>query len=138
MKSNSDDSWGSGSGDYRPRGQGKLFSDTEFFEFCGSPERVRQVHLIGTSITDVSGLPSELSHVVFWFVFRKRGARRFLARPNYMSSPFYSTRITAPGAYDRQFQDSPVFPCAAYEDLPRAQHGACHAQPETLIPCGAS
>eukprot|EP00903_Cladosiphon_okamuranus_P014260 g13246.t1 len=35
-------SWGSESGDYQAQGQGKLVSDAEFFQFCGSPERVRQ------------------------------------------------------------------------------------------------
>ncbi|CAM9255688.1 unnamed protein product [Ascophyllum nodosum] len=79
MKSNSDDSWGSGSGDYRPRGQGKLFSDTEFFEFCGSPERVRQVHLIGTSITDVSA--SWSSEDALLQLCEESRAARLRARP---------------------------------------------------------
>ncbi|CAB1109132.1 unnamed protein product [Ectocarpus sp. CCAP 1310/34] len=34
-------SWGSGGGDYRPHGQGKLVSDAEFFQYFGSPERAR-------------------------------------------------------------------------------------------------
>lgn len=37
----SDGSWGSGGGDYHAQGQGRLVSDAEFFEFCGSPERAR-------------------------------------------------------------------------------------------------
>lgn len=37
----SDGSWGSEGGDYRAQGQGRLVSDAEFFEFCGSPERAR-------------------------------------------------------------------------------------------------
>lgn len=37
----SDGSWGSGGGDYHAHGQGRLVSDAEFFEFCGSPERAR-------------------------------------------------------------------------------------------------
>ncbi|CBJ48836.1 eIF-2alpha kinase GCN2 similar to Eukaryotic translation initiation factor 2-alpha kinase 4 (GCN2-li [Ectocarpus siliculosus] len=36
-------SWGSGGGDYRSHGQGKLVSDAEFFQYFGSPERARQV-----------------------------------------------------------------------------------------------
>lgn len=37
----SEGSWGSGGGDYRAHGQGKLVSDAEFFQYCGSPERAR-------------------------------------------------------------------------------------------------
>lgn len=37
----SDESWGSGGGDYQPAGNGKLVSDAEFFQYCGSPERAR-------------------------------------------------------------------------------------------------
>lgn len=37
----SDMSWGSCSGEYRARGQGKLVSDAEFFEYFGSLERDR-------------------------------------------------------------------------------------------------
>lgn len=37
----SEASWGSAGGIYQPQGEGRLFSDAEFFQFCGSPERAR-------------------------------------------------------------------------------------------------
>ncbi|CAM9473904.1 unnamed protein product, partial [Sphacelaria rigidula] len=83
-------SWGSGGGDYQPAGNGKLVSDAEFFQYCGSPERARQASEAGAGNPPMPASWSSEDALMQHYEGKNPAAPRFTS-PNLKPSTTSST-----------------------------------------------
>eukprot|EP00752_Nemacystus_decipiens_P009926 g8853.t3 len=107
----SEGSWGSGSGDYHAHGQGKLVSDAEFFQFCGSPERVRQESAQPPLPASWSSEDALMHH--YKQARRNRGASRLDRGDRGPASSSHSSALARPSAADQSLASPSLLPGGA-------------------------